>query len=189
MFKFFPFYLSVDPYQVFFQYVLYFFQHIMHTVPHYDRYRYNTRTQQTNILINKTKDKSTMPQGSQHHHTGRKRSKDRDADMHASRLVADVDEFADLDEKRYQMTLTKWRKGKKRRKKKKIWRQITSPGMTTKETIKKTLCRWNRIRKPNRKIKIRIPISIESERYAPLLKPKDTHLYRKRKILSYLSLR
>ena len=107
MFKFFPFYLSVDPYQVFFQYVLYFFQHIMHTVPHYDRYRYNTRTQQTNILINKTKDKSTMPQGSQHHHTGRKRSKDRDADMHASRLVADVDEFADLDEKRYQMTLTK----------------------------------------------------------------------------------
>ena len=70
----------------------------------YDWYRYNTRTQQTNILINKTKDESTMPQGSQHHHTGRKRTKDRDADKNATRLVADVDEFADLDEK-YQPTL------------------------------------------------------------------------------------
>ena len=53
----------------------------------------------TYSFTNKTKDGSTMPQGSQHQHTGRKRTKDRDADKNATLLVTDVDEFADLDEK------------------------------------------------------------------------------------------
>ena len=45
-----------------------------------------------------------MSEGSQYHYMGCKRVQDCDADMHTTRLVADVDEFADLDEK-YQDTL------------------------------------------------------------------------------------
>ena len=138
-----------------------------------------------------------MPQNTPHHFAhGLKREEHRGVDMNATCLGTDLKEIQGLDE-RYQMALIEVKKRKEEEEEEEEKVDLTANNKFQQrrrkltKTLKKSLCCQNRIRKrkPNRKIMVRIPIPIESERYASLLKAKYMHLYRKQKIHSYLSLR